>query len=99
MLFLFAAAQIWNFATYLPLLIGDKVPEEDSMWLCFLHLLEIVKYCTARVTSKAASEYVCALVEYHHQEFKKCYPSQPLIPKSHYMVHFPRLMLRYVYVL
>ena len=32
---LFAAAQTWSCATYLPLLIGDKVPEEDSMWLCF----------------------------------------------------------------
>ena len=67
------------------------------MWLCFFNLLEILKYCTARVTSEAASQYVSALMEYHHQQFKKCYPSQKFIPKSHYMVHFPRLMSRYVH--
>lgn len=85
---------MWNFSIYLPLMIGDKVPEGDRMWECFLLLLEITKYTTARVTSKASSQYVCALIDQHHRDFKTCYPHQTFIPKSHYMVHFPRLMLK-----
>ena len=88
------ASQIWSFAVYLPLMIGDKVPEEDQMWECFLLLLEITKYCTARVTSQAASHYVRALVDQHHREFRNCYPLQSFTPKSHYMVHFPSLILK-----
>ena len=68
------ASQMWSFAVYLPLMIGDKVPEEDLMWECFLLLLEITKYCTARVTSRAASCYVQSLVDQHHREFRNCYP-------------------------
>ena len=91
--FLCTAAQMWNFATYLPLLIGDKIPEDDPMWECHLLLLEITKYCTAQVTSKASAAYVAALIDQPHRTFKQCYPSRPLTPKMHYMVHFPRLLL------
>ena len=88
---------MWNFAVYLPLMIGDKVPEEDPMWECFLLLLEIVKYCTTRVTSEEASQYVCALIDQHHRDFRQYYPHQSFTPKSHYiMVHLPRLMLKLV---
>ena len=72
---------MWSFAVYLPLMIGDKVPEEDQMWECFLLLLEITKYCTARVTSQSASHYVCALVDQHHRE---SYPLQFHTKKSLY---------------
>ena len=44
------ASQSWNFAIVLPLIIGHMVPEDDPHWECYLLLLQIVKYCTARVT-------------------------------------------------
>lgn len=83
---------MWNFAIFLPLIIGDKIPEENSMWQCFLVLLEITKVCTARTTSHSSAKYLKALVEQHHQEFVMCYPGVNLTPKMHYMVHFPRLL-------
>ena len=89
--YLSVASQIWNFAVYFPLMIGDKIPEEEPLWECFLLLLEITKYCTARVTSPAAAAYVAALVDQHHRDFKRCYPHTPLTPK---MVHFPGQMLK-----
>lgn len=83
------AAQMWTFATFLPLIVGDKIPEDDPLWECFLLLLEITKQCTARVTSVASANYVKALVDQHHQGFCKCYPMKRHTPKMHYMVHFP----------
>ena len=75
-------------------MIGDKIPEEEPLWECYLLLLEITKYCTARVTSPAAAAYITALVDQHHREFKSCYPHVPLTPKMHYMTHFPGQMLK-----
>ena len=80
---------MWRFAVHLPLMIGDKVPEEDQIWECFLLLLiEISKYCTARVTSQAASRVQVL------REIRNCYPLQSFTPKSRYMVHFPSLILK-----
>lgn len=39
----FAAAQMWNFVTLLPLIVGDYVPLDETNWECFLLLLQIVK--------------------------------------------------------
>lgn len=80
---------MWTFAVLLPLMIGDKVPEDDIRWECFLLLLEV---CTARVTSEEASDVLKVLIEDHHRLFKTCYPNVSLTPKFHYMVHFPRLL-------
>lgn len=82
------ASQMWTLATLLPLLIGDKIPQEEPLWECYLLLLQITKQCTARVTSAASAAYISALVEQHHREFKQCYPGQRFTPKVHYMVHF-----------
>ena len=84
---------MWNFATLLPLIIGDKIPEEDSKWECFLLLLEITKICTARVTSSELADYLSVLIEEHHTLFRSCYPSVSMTPKTHYMVHLPRLLI------
>ena len=90
--YMHVASQMWNFAVLLPLMVGDKIPEDDTKWECFLLLVEITKICTARVTSIAAANYLSALIEQHHRLFKSCYPTVSLIPKTHYMVHFPRLL-------
>lgn len=85
---------MWTFATLLPLLIGDLVPDEQPHWECFLILLQIVKQCTCRIASASSSSYIAALVDQHHQSFKKCYPGVMLTPKMHYMVHFPQQILK-----
>ena len=35
---------MWLFGRILPLLIGDKVPDDDAKWRLFLNLMEIVDY-------------------------------------------------------
>ena len=87
---------MWTFASLLPLIIGDLVPEDEPHWECYLLLLQVVKHCTSRITSAMSSAIVAALVDQHHQSFKACYPGVMLTPKMHYMVHFPRQLLRLV---
>ena len=85
---------MWNLAIYLPFFIADKVPEDDCHWECFLFLLEILRYTTAKVTCKPSAMYLASLIEEHHRTFRLYYPSTSLTPKFHYMIHLPRLMLQ-----
>lgn len=89
---------MWNFATLLPLIIGDMVAEDQPEWQCFLLLLQITKQCTAHVMPAAAADIITALVDQHHREFKCCYPDVPFTPKMHYMVHFAQQLQRCIYV-
>ena len=38
---LYPASAMWNFSVLLPLMIGDKIPEDKPLWECHLLLLEI----------------------------------------------------------
>ena len=93
---LFIAAQLWLFGRILPLMIGDKIPEEDDYWANFLRMMEIVDrlFCPNLVEDDAA--YLQALISDHHHEFCHLYPDESVILKMHFMVHMPRLMIQYV---
>ena len=92
----FLASQMWYFSMHLPLMIGDKIPLDDLHWECYLLLLEITKYCTSKLTSFSMANYVKALIDQHHRDFKICYPAIQLTPKFHYMIHFPALLTQLV---
>lgn len=92
--FLHTAAQMWMLSIYLPLIIGDKVPQDEPLWECFLLLLDILQIVMARVLSSDLAGYLAALIDDHHSMFRHCYPSATIIPKMHYMVHFPSQILK-----
>jgi len=50
-----AASQMWNLAVYLPLMIGDMVPESNKEWECFILLLEILQICVSTLFSVEAA--------------------------------------------
>lgn len=85
---------MWLLARILPLSIGDLVPEDDERWLNFLRMLDIVDilFCP-RITEDDAA-YLASLISDHHEEFCYLYPSWSVIPKMHFMVHMPRLMIQ-----
>ena len=85
---------MWNLAINLPIMIGDKIPCGDDDWECFLLLLDILQLCTARVASSAHAGILEALIHDHHHQFIRCYPGASVTPKLHYMVHFPRQIIR-----
>ena len=88
------ASQWWSLASFLPLLIGDLVPEEDDCWDTFLLLHDILAHCMAPCVSPASISYLSVLIEMHHKSFSTNYPAQQMTPKMHYMVHFPELIRR-----
>ena len=87
---------MWNLAINLPLMIGDTIPRDYDKWECFLLLLDILQLSTARVASTGHAGILEALIYDHHTAFICCYPHASVIPKMHYMVHFPQQIIRLV---
>ena len=91
------ATQMWCLARLLPLMIGNDIEEGDRYWENYLCLLSIVDYCMAPVVSKDWAAYLRMLINEHHTEFTALYPSVRKNPKSHYIVHYPDIMCKYVF--
>ena len=78
----------------LPLLTGKFVPKEDTRWEKYLALLHITDYLLAPSIHPDEVAHLKALIEDHHSTVFKLYPDASVIPKRHYMVHMPRLILQ-----
>jgi len=85
----YIASQAWCLGRFLPLLIGDLVPYDDKHWDNYLDLLKIMEYVFAPVTTMGKMSYLEMLIEEYLAEFVQLYPSRPLTPKIHYLVHVP----------
>ena len=85
---------MWCLARHLPLLIGDLVPEQDPYWENLLNLLRIEEILFAPVLSVPLAAYVAVLIQDYLRNFKELY-SRNIIPKQHYMVHYPQQIVRY----
>lgn len=94
---MYIAAQMWLFGRILPLIIGHKIPADDDHWLNFLRMMEITDLLFCPTLEEDDAAYLQALISDHHQEFCHLYPDESIIPKMHFMVHMPRLMIQYVH--
>ncbi|XP_022111534.1 uncharacterized protein LOC110990748 isoform X2 [Acanthaster planci] len=88
------ASQMACLAMYLPLIIGDKVQENDDVWEVYLLLLDIYKIVMARSISRSATYFLKHLIHDHHELFRQVH-QRNLTPKQHFMLHYPRA-IRYL---
>jgi len=83
---------MWLLGRILPLLLGDHIPDDDEHWQLYLQLMEIVDHLFCPEISSDQVAYLSTLINEHHSEFIKLYPTQSFIPKMHFMIHMPRLL-------
>lgn len=93
---LFLATQMWCLGRLLPLMIGERIPEDSDHWLNFLHLRTIMDYLLAPVLSPECIEYIKVLIQEHHEMWKELYPNCRITPKMHYFIHYPESIQKYV---
>ena len=74
-------------------LVGDKIPEDDLKYNCFLNLLKILQISIASFISSDVAAYLHVLIEEHHIAFTTLYPKESFIPKQHYILHYPNQIL------
>ncbi len=86
------AAQMNCLVQYLPLIIGDLVPEESDNWEVLLLLFEIYKIIMAPRISKAGTLFLKELIQDHHSLFLDVHIDHHLLPKHHFVIHYPRII-------
>jgi len=89
---------MWLFGRILPLVIGEYVPEDDERWTLYLQMMDIVDILFSPTTSEDYAIYLSTLIQNHHQDFVRLYPNSNILPKMHFMVHMPRLMMKLVFI-
>ena len=90
---LLLASQMWLLARVLPLLVGDQIPDDDESWDNFLRMMEIVDRLFCPQLTEDDAVYIKWLIADHHKDFVTLYPDKSIIPKMHFMIHMPRLII------
>ncbi|KAJ8027961.1 hypothetical protein HOLleu_30066 [Holothuria leucospilota] len=85
-----SAAQMMCLTFNLPLIIGHKVPENNNFWELLLLLLDIIKLIMSASISEEESFALGAMIRDHHGLYLKIFPHMHLIPKHHFLLHYPR---------
>ena len=79
------AAQKWLLG---PVLIGSFIPHTDECWKNYLQML------LAPEINEEEVSYIHILIQQHHETFVEVYPNASVIPKHHFMLHIPCLILQ-----
>lgn len=85
---------MWCLSRLLPLIIHDFVSKENDDWLLFTDLMKIVDLLLSPVIKKETTFYLSVLIKEYLEGFKAAYPTINIIPKQHFMVHYPSQIRR-----
>ena len=88
------AAQSLLLIRILPLLIAERIPENDERWQCFLLLCKIVDILACPVASTDLCGSLKVLIQEHHLQFIALYSEDAVIPKFHFLLHYPQQITR-----
>ena len=83
------AIQMWCLVRYLPLMLGDKIPEYDETFQLLLIHLDIIDIIFSPVISIAETNELASLIEEHHKLYLSLDKNNKLTPKMHFMIHYP----------
>lgn len=87
------ASEIWTLFRLLPLIVGSYVPPK-KYWNCYILLLKVVDLIMVPVVRRlwipSLEEKITEFLATFHELFP-----DGVIPKMHFLVHYPSLMLKY----
>lgn len=86
-------AQLITLGTVLPFMLNDCVDDDDERLLNFILLLQILNGFLSFEITESDVSVLKLMIEVHHVAFVKLY--RPPTPKCHFMIHFPRQILRF----
>ena len=86
------ATENWTLLRLLPVLIGSRVPRDESAWDLLMDLKEIVELCFSPAISEASVGYLASKIADHKFAFKQLFPDVNFKPKHHFVEHYPQLI-------
>ena len=63
---------MWLLGRLLPLMVGDRVPEDDTHWMCFMNILRILCVVTAFEITPDAVDVLQMIIEDYLHQFNGC---------------------------
>ena len=82
----------WSLVHFLPLIIGHCVPEGDQTWELVLELKDLVELLSTPYFTPGLLCYLRAKISDHRQLLQTVFPENKLIPKHHFVEHYPHLI-------
>lgn len=76
----------------MPLIVGSRVPEGDSAWQVLLTLKDIVELVVSPVHKVETIAFLDFKISEHRDRFLQAFPEEKLIPKHHFLEHYPTLI-------
>ena len=89
------AARMWLLAQVLPLILSSLVDTDTEHWACFASLLELMAISFPYTICQETILHLKAAVKEHLALFKRVFPDAPIIPKQHFLVHFPSQLFKF----
>ena len=81
---------MWCLIRHIPLLIGDRVPEDNEHYDLLLLLLDCMDITFSYEVTVDDTLFLMHVIKDHHDLFLKLFPMRHLKPKHHLMTHYPR---------
>lgn len=89
------AHENWSLIRFLPLLLGQKVPTDEPAWHLLADLKDIVELVVSPVQTKESIGYLNFKISEHRVRFKELFPETNLLPKHHFLEHYPQLICEF----
>ena len=87
---------MWCLSRLLPFLIKEWIPSGNADWELYSDLMTIVDILFSPVIKRGTTVYLRLAISEYLERFKMLYPNLKLIPKQHFMVHYPNQIVRHV---
>ena len=81
------AAQSLCLLKMLPLFVGNKIPSDAAHWILYCDFLDALDYIVAPSLNKGEIKFMESLISEFLEKFFQSYPSLPVKPKAHFLVH------------
>lgn len=86
------AHENWALLCLLPLIVGERIPETEPTWQVLLNLKDIVELVLSPVHTDSTICFLDSKLSEHRHRFLKAFPQDKLIPKHHFLEHYPQLI-------
>lgn len=86
------AHENWALIWLLPFIIGHRIPLNDPAWLLLMSLKDIIELVVAPVHNEESIAYLDLKISEHWHRFQEVFPNEELIPKHHFLEHYPELI-------
>ena len=86
------AHENWALLRLLPFFVGTRIPHGEPAWEILMDLKDIVELVVAPVHTEESIAFLDCKISEHRQKFQVVFPDVKLIPKHHFIEHYPQLI-------